>query len=1083
MPNFNRFSTRLMVVVPSDTTNAPNEAKRLRMSKGGPRLLIRTASSPGHHSNSRPVLYPEPSSDYYVASDNDDDDGEEAGSVNSSFVESVSQFMQRTHSDDHKEGPPAHKPTALHERGQSPVWEACENDDVSDYYEEEEENAVVRYMDWGLLRSGRCSSGGAKTEQVVGRVRERGQTAALLNLPHPPPTPHRRTGSVFPPQPPASEIPFTDSQPLVPPQRANRPPSGRLDGAANLTPTTPPTHFGKDLIVGTSEWTAAACRSLSLHDAFFLSEALSIWMVDDRVLAKCLEYVGLMGYEHPLLQVDRKEGRPSMWSNTASLTSPLVPARPPPEGFFDATTSGPGYRLATYPPTCVAETADVSPLFLSYAEALRWVREQEYVIGVILLCCARPDGDGPTSQGSFGRHPAAATRTLGCIPTSVHPIHWAVQYIRENSQWSDWLAFTAMWETQVRLVLGTAAPTHQRTFASPDMSLVFTSDFEGGNLFRVESGSEPYLYYVWLEPDAGSDKRIWFRFAVRGMPEGYTLRIRLMNAAPHTKLYQQNRHTPVWRDGASQFQWTPVDTCVFRTTSNDLEGEIAFSIVARSPASTIQIAFSPPYTYSDLLCHICQWHQLVKSSRCMMRFEERVLCHTPDGRKLHLLIVTSFTNSNSSGRTTKPQVIRTHERRPGKINNYGRYQSNDEDLRGPYANFSSGKKVILISGRVHPGEVTASHGLHGIMSFLLSSDARAAALRENFLFFIVPMLNPDGVSRGYSRLDQYGNNLNRCYNSPDPVTQPTVHALRRVFEHLQKSFQERFIMYVDFHSHASQSSGFMFGNQLPSSVHHWNLFFPKLVELHAWEVFSYALCRFGRRHMTSKDGASRVLFGSSLIHSYTVELTHFTDCQFYADTFAAMNNGGSVIYDEAAGCGLRGLPNRSPLFVSHGDRYFQAPEFPRAKGKADLKSTKVRKAHRKDNSVLKASGDDNKSAEPSAEARGSTNTDARSGKAPNHNFQRRKNGGRWGTIALERLTSPSLQPLCMPAVLCQSALVGRACLLSLLDYCSVGGHQSGELSLYGGIKRVLIEAKHTIKQSQRKQRPPPLPIEPAFKQY
>ena len=195
-----------------------------------------------------------------------------------------------------------------------------------------------------------------------------------------------------------------------------------------------------------------------------------------------------------------------------------------------------------------------------------------------------------------------------------------------------------------------------------------------------------------------------------------------------------------------------------------------------------------------------------------------------------------------------------------------------EVVHGPYSNFSTGKKVVLISGRVHPGEVTASHGVHGLISFLLSSDTRAIQLREHFIFFIVPMLNPDGVSRGHSRLDQYGNNLNRCYNDPDPESQPTVLALRRVFEHLQRTYRERFIMYLDFHSHASQSSGFMFGNHLPVRVQHWNIFFPRLVELQARHVFSFGLCRFGRVHMISKDGASRVLFGSSLIYSYTVEL-------------------------------------------------------------------------------------------------------------------------------------------------------------------------------------------------------------------
>jgi murein tripeptide amidase MpaA len=63
------------------------------------------------------------------------------------------------------------------------------------------------------------------------------------------------------------------------------------------------------------------------------------------------------------------------------------------------------------------------------------------------------------------------------------------------------------------------------------------------------------------------------------------------------------------------------------------------------------------------------------------------------------------------------------------------------------------RNVVVISGRVHPGETPASHVVHGLMEFLLSSDASAAALRKLATWVIVPMLNPDGVSAGNYRCD------------------------------------------------------------------------------------------------------------------------------------------------------------------------------------------------------------------------------------------------------------------------------------------------------------------------------------------
>lgn len=45
----------------------------------------------------------------------------------------------------------------------------------------------------------------------------------------------------------------------------------------------------------------------------------------------------------------------------------------------------------------------------------------------------------------------------------------------------------------------------------------------------------------------------------------------------------------------------------------------------------------------------------------------------------------------------------------------------------------------------------------------------ASLIRSKFVFKIVPMLNPDGVSKGYFRHDSLGQNLNRYYTSPTAV--------------------------------------------------------------------------------------------------------------------------------------------------------------------------------------------------------------------------------------------------------------------------------------------------------------------------
>ena len=49
------------------------------------------------------------------------------------------------------------------------------------------------------------------------------------------------------------------------------------------------------------------------------------------------------------------------------------------------------------------------------------------------------------------------------------------------------------------------------------------------------------------------------------------------------------------------------------------------------------------------------------------------------------------------------------------------------------------------------------------------------------MFKIIPMLNPDGVYRGHYRSDTLGQNLNRCYDAPDPVKAPVTERCRQGF--------------------------------------------------------------------------------------------------------------------------------------------------------------------------------------------------------------------------------------------------------------------------------------------------------------
>jgi hypothetical protein len=120
------------------------------------------------------------------------------------------------------------------------------------------------------------------------------------------------------------------------------------------------------------------------------------------------------------------------------------------------------------------------------------------------------------------------------------------------------------------------------------------------------------------------------------------------------------------------------------------------------------------------------------------------------------------------------------------------------------------KPIIFVSARVHPGETPASHVFNGVLAFLLrADDARARALRDRFVFKLVPILNPDGVAHGHYRADTRGENLNRHYSAPSQELHPAVWAVREYLTYAHRDLGGVHV-YLDLHGHASKRGCFLY---------------------------------------------------------------------------------------------------------------------------------------------------------------------------------------------------------------------------------------------------------------------------------
>lgn len=162
------------------------------------------------------------------------------------------------------------------------------------------------------------------------------------------------------------------------------------------------------------------------------------------------------------------------------------------------------------------------------------------------------------------------------------------------------------------------------------------------------------------------------------------------------------------------------------------------------------------------------------------------------------------------------------------------------------------KKGVFISARVHPGESNSSWMMKGIIEFLVSSAPEARALRENFVFKLLPMINVDGVINGNYRCSLSGQDLNRRYKNPSKQVHPVIFNIKKVIRPFAR--ERELILYCDLHGHSRRKNIFMYGNNLKDRPHATRVFpyiFSKLCDFFSFESSRFSMSKY-------KDGTGRI---------------------------------------------------------------------------------------------------------------------------------------------------------------------------------------------------------------------------------
>ena len=353
-------------------------------------------------------------------------------------------------------------------------------------------------------------------------------------------------------------------------------------------------------------------------------------------------------------------------------------------------------------------------------------------------------------------------------------------------------------------VLVEELPTAMRPGLHP--TPVFESRFESGNLEMVSQLGE-FEYNLLLQNDVNAmGKTQWFFFRVSQATPGTSYSFHILNFCKPESLFNSGMSVTVyslrshrerglgWHHAGSNILYYP--NGLMREDMDKKEYfSLSFEYVFQYSNDDVYFAYSYPYTYSQLQSYL---YSLDINPFSRIFTTRKTLCRSLSGNPCDYLTIT---NSHS-----------------------------------PIAQ----KRGIFLSARVHPGETVGSYVMKGVLDFLTSDSHVAEMLRNQFVFKIVPMLNPDGVINGNHRCGVLGVDLNRRWRKPHKTIHPTIFHSKRLIKSFAAAFPLDLV--CDLHGHSRKSGIFMYGNNLKSDPISTRLFPYILSKLSS--VFHFPYCNF-----------------------------------------------------------------------------------------------------------------------------------------------------------------------------------------------------------------------------------------------
>ena len=119
------------------------------------------------------------------------------------------------------------------------------------------------------------------------------------------------------------------------------------------------------------------------------------------------------------------------------------------------------------------------------------------------------------------------------------------------------------------------------------------------------------------------------------------------------------------------------------------------------------------------------------------------------------------------------------------------------------------KKFMYIIARQHAAETHGSWIMKYLIKELTQNASKYDLLLSNYIVKLIPMINPDGVTIGNSRVSLVGQDLNRRWANPDPTIHPEIHFVKEIMA--DRAARQGIQIFCDLHGHNKKDNCFFYG--------------------------------------------------------------------------------------------------------------------------------------------------------------------------------------------------------------------------------------------------------------------------------